>query len=210
MKNKCKKIAENMYQFPHWSRVSKTYSGAVNKVLRQIEKTRPFYNWRNGEINKKTLRETERKEALIKKCTEDGVVTIDVQLGEKYRGKSVEEARELFAEDETGLGAYEVGCILLADPDVLKSSDDLWLECAGDEFDDPDAGVRFGHAPIFVFFGGKVKFGAWLVRHADDFFGSASGFVPQKKLETGDVEPFDLSEVEIVYKGEKFRLVKEV
>ena len=171
MKNKCKKLSDDTYQFPHWSSVSETYSGAVNQVLRQIEKTRPFYNWEDGKINKNTLRETKRKEELIKKCTENGVVTLHVQLGEKYRGKSVEKARELFAEGETGLGAYEVGCILLADTNVLKSPYNLWIDCAGDESSDDCATTCFDHAPLFYFSGGEVKFDTKLVRDAYDDYG---------------------------------------
>lgn len=178
MTNKIKKLKDNTYQFQHWMKIDKTYSGAVVKMLAQIKATRPFYNWREGQIDEAHLRETPRKAAAIKKLTKKGIVTIEVQLGQKYKGRAVEDVRKSFAANEFGLGAYEMACILLADPDILKSYDDLWLDCPGDEFDVSGSSDRFGHAPFLGFSDGEVKFVAGHVSTAHGGFGSASATIP--------------------------------
>lgn len=194
-----KKISENKYSFPHWSKIDKTYSGAVLKVMEEIKKTRPFYNWRDGQIDEAHLRETPRKAEAMKQVTDKkGIVTIEVQLGDKYKGKSVEEARKAFNPNEFGLGAYEALCILLANPDILKSFDDLFLDCPGDEFDDPDSGVRFDRAPYLDYrsFPRKLFFDTSRVGGARKRFGALSGFVPEA-LETGTLEPFESSSLSL-------------
>lgn len=189
-----KQINQTTYSFPHWSKVAKTYSAAVQKRLDEIKATRPFYNWRDGQIDEQHLRETPQKAAGIKKLTKKGIVTIEVQLGSKYKGKSVHEARSLFQEGEFGLGAYEVTSILLANPDVLKSYDDLWIDCPGDEFSGSDA--RFDRAPYLRWSVGELRFGAPQVGAAGGRFGSASAFVPAAKLGTRTLEPFDFLNLE--------------
>lgn len=173
-----KKISENRYAFPHWSTVDTTYSGAVVKVLAAIKESRPFYNYRDGELDEQHLRERPEKIAGINQCTSKGIVTIDVQLGHKWKGVSVEQVRKLYTEGEYGLGAYEVGCILLASPELIQSSDDLFLDCPGDEFDNSYSDVRFGHAPVLYWHDGRLEFGAPQFGVADGRFGSASFFVP--------------------------------
>lgn len=175
---KPKELKNNTFTFPHWSKVAKTYSGAVQVVLDEIQATRPFYNWRAGQIDEAHLRETPRKVEGINNCTKKGVVTVQVQMGEKYKGKSVKEVRTMFDSNEFGLGAYEVCSILLAKPDLLKSYDDLWMDCPGDEFDDTDSVVRFAHAPCVSRNGGGVRFGTGRFVDADAHFGSASATLP--------------------------------
>lgn len=178
IQKQCKKISQDTYQFPHWSTIANTYAEAVLLVLEDIKSSRPFYNYREGNISEHTLRETERKQVGIKQATHNGIVTINVQLGEKYKGKSVEEVRKLFEVNEFGLGAYEIGCILLTEPDILNDNS-LWIDCAGDEFDAPAAAVRFDHAPYFDFSVGRVGFGTYWCGHAYGHYGSVSAFVPQ-------------------------------
>ncbi|HEY4500575.1 MAG TPA: hypothetical protein VJH25_02155, partial [Candidatus Paceibacterota bacterium] len=61
----------------------------------------------------------------------------------------------------------------------LQHYDDLWIDCAGDEFDDPVAVARFFRAPYFSWFDGKVGFGARWFGRVFEGYGSASAFVPQ-------------------------------
>ena len=77
-----------------------------------------------------------------------------------------------------GLGAFAVGCMLLTHPERLQHYDDLWVDCAGDEFS-PDADGAFGMAPYFYSSGGALKFDTYFVGHAHGHCGSASGFVSQ-------------------------------
>ena len=168
------------YTIPRWQAVAPTYPEAVQKVLDALEASRPFYNYRKNEIDGKHLRETERKKELMSKLTadRDDFITFHAQMGTQYTGKSVKEARELFGEKEFGLGAYEVGCILFAHADLLKSSDDLFIDCAGDEFHDPrNSGAPFDRAPIFFFLDDKLGFGTGWYSLADVYYGSATGFI---------------------------------
>ena len=65
-----------------------------------------------------------------------------------------------------------------SDPERLQHDDDLWIDCAGDEYDDPDDDVRFSYAPVFNFAFGGVGFEVgWFDAGGDDC-GSASGFLP--------------------------------
>lgn len=193
------KLKEDKYFIPHWKQIDATYSGAVQKILDAIKSTRPFYNWREGKIDESHLRQTDRK---IKAWEGKEYLSIDAQLGEKYKGKSVTTARKLMEANEFGLGWYEMGIILLTHPDVLTSYDDLWIDCPGDEFS-PDGDGEFSEAPSFGFSDGRLRTGAGDVDGASGYFGSASSFVPQP-LETGNIEPSESLSIESAIK-----LVKE-
>lgn len=198
-------------------KVKGSYAVNVQKALDAIESTRPFYNYRRkGSIDDKHLRRTERTakalDALYEAQKGDYIV-IGAQLGTKFKGASVTNARERFEDREFGLGAFEVACILLADPDTLKSYDDLWIDCAGDEFDVPDSDVRFGRAPFFNFDGGGVRFGAGAVGDALGDYGAASGLFPQSTLENRPLESFDDSSIEAAIKAVKeagYKVIKEM
>lgn len=172
---------DGMYLVPSWNRIADTYPKALQLVLDDLKKDRPFYNYRKGQIDDKHIRRsTNVPEAFT------------AQMGEKYKGVSVQIVRSMFDKDsEFLLGAYEVAVILLTHPDILKSYDDLWIDCAGDEFS-PGAGGDFSHAPCFGFNGGEVRFAAKHVGYASDHYGSASGFSPQP-LETGTLDAHESS-----------------
>jgi hypothetical protein len=62
----------------------------------------------------------------------------------------------------------------------LQDCWDLYIDCAGDEYDNPDDHCRFSRAPFFRFrSGGRVEFGAYWFDGASGRYGSASGFVSQ-------------------------------
>jgi hypothetical protein len=80
--------------------------------------------------------------------------------------------------NEFGLGAFAIGIMILTHPERLQHYDDLWIDCAGDEFA-PDADGVFSRSPYFEFDGGRVEFGSGWVDDAHDYCGSASGLVSQ-------------------------------
>jgi hypothetical protein len=80
--------------------------------------------------------------------------------------------------NECGLGAFAIGIMLLTHPERLQHYDDLWIDCAGDEFA-PDAGAGFSESPYFWFSGDGVGFDAFDVGFADVSYGSASVCLPQ-------------------------------
>lgn len=186
------------YVIPKVSSINKSYAHCVNKALNAIESTRPFHNWRKSEIIDEKLRRTDKTRKALEtlyKAQKGDYIVISAQLGEKYKGKSVDQAREHFEANEFGLGSFEVGCILLAHPDIIKSYADLFIDCAGDEFGHPDSDVRFDLAPSFRWHDGVLEFGFVWTDKADGNFGTASGsssgFFPQSNLETRDLNSFE-------------------
>lgn len=169
--------SDGNFLIPHWTLIAKTYNEAVEKVLALIAKSHPFYNWRKGKLGAEYLRETERKKEMLARY-KNKLFVIPAQTGKKYAGKSVETARKEFAENEVGLGAYEVGIIALTHPERFEKWDELDCDCPGDEYS-YDASDPFGRSPRFYFHGDGLRFGAGMVLRAFDNFGSASGFVPQ-------------------------------
>lgn len=177
-------LEDDKYLIPHWNLIGKTYPEAVQKVMDTIESTRPFYNWRKGQIDEQHIRQTGKKAKVWDTAGE--YLYIDAQFGEKYKGKSVQDARTAMKDDEMGLGAYEVLIVLLTHPELLKSFNDLWIDCPGDEFV-PGGGGVFACAPFVEFYGVGVRLGARVVSDGYDVYGSASGdcsavsaLVPQK------------------------------
>jgi len=79
---------------------------------------------------------------------------------------------------EFGLGAFAIGMMLLTHPERLQHYDDLWIDCAGDEYD-PDADGDFSRAPYFSFSGGGVEFAANWFDNANEDYGSALAFLSQ-------------------------------
>lgn len=172
--------AEGFFAIPHWSKVAPTYQAAVEKVLDLLAKAYGgrFTNYRKGELGPNQLRETSKKaramEALQQAQNAD-ILLVPAQFGLRHRGRSVRRARSVMNGSEFSLGAYEIGIMLLTHPDRLQNVDDLWLDCAGDEFS-PDADGDFRRAPVFEFRGGGLKFYTRWFSAANAYSGSASGF----------------------------------
>ena len=182
--------AEGWFAIPNvWkedSLLTGSYNDLVVQMLERIKKDRDgnFYNYREGQLGTDRLRQSARSEAAWKKISADqghpDILVIAAQFGITHRGRSVRRTREVMVDqNQFGLGAFAVGIMVLTHPNRLEHYDDLWIDCAGDEFDDPDADDRFDHAPYFKFNDGKVRFGAVRVGYADGSFGSASGVLPQ-------------------------------
>lgn len=173
------------FAIPKWQTIAPTYSEAVQKVLDAIKKARngKFYNYRDGQINEERLRQTTKTASVFQKLSDEqkdhDILVVPAQFGLHHRGRSVRRAREVFTGNELGLGAFAVGIMILTHAERLQNVDDLWIDCAGDEFDDHASVARFDHAPCFEFYGGQVKFAALWFVSAHARYGSASGFVPQ-------------------------------
>jgi len=178
--------AEGWFAIPKWQSMAPTYGEAVQKVLDMIKKTRDgnFVNYREGQLGLKRLRQTIKTVEIFEKFGDEqkdyDILVVPTQFGLRHRGRSTRRAREVFLTNEFGLGAFAVGIMLLTHPERLKHYDDLWIDCAGDEFDDPYAAVRFFHATCFEFHGDRVRFGAIWFADASAHYGSVSAFGPQR------------------------------
>jgi hypothetical protein len=162
------------------------YNDNVVDVLGRISRDRngKFYNYRDDQLGPDRLRQSAATEAAMRKLSEEqghpDILVIAAQFGKEHRGRSVPRALEVMIDQrQYGLGTFAIGVMLLTHPERLQHYDDLWIDCAGDEFDDPVSDVRFGHAPFFGVYDGEVWFGARLVGDAHGHFGSVSGFLPQ-------------------------------
>ena len=183
--------AEGWFAIPRWQSVVKhlpverqVYGEAVQIVLDQLEKAYKgkFKNWRKGELGPDQLRQSAKSAAAWEKIGQEqkdfDILLVPAQFGLRHRGRSVRRAREVMQADEFGLGAFAVGIMLLTHADRLKHYDDLWVDCAGDEFA-PGADGVFSFAPVFNFYADRLKFGTNWVGGASDGYGSVSAFLPQ-------------------------------
>jgi hypothetical protein len=171
--------AEAWFAIPRWQKIAKTYNKAVEQVLAVLGNTRDFVNWREGELGADRFRRREGTDEALAKFGSDDILLIPAQFGLRHRGKSVEDVRGNYQNGEFGLGAFEVACMLLTNPERLTKWDDLWIDCPGDEYDYPDDSDRWSSCPCFRFSGGELRFVARSVGSAYGFYGSASGFSSQ-------------------------------
>jgi hypothetical protein len=175
---------EGWFAIPRWEKVAPTYGEAVQKVLDLIKQTRSgaFYNYREGELGSNQLRQSAKSVSIFQKLGEEqkdqDILVVPAQFGIRHRGRSVRRAREVMNANECGLGAFAIGIMLLTHPERLKHYDDLWIDCAGDEFAPSPDGV-FSESPYFKFDDGRVGFGTGGVGSAGDGYGSASVCLPQ-------------------------------
>ncbi|MFA4872084.1 MAG: hypothetical protein WC610_03465 [Patescibacteria group bacterium] len=190
---KLPKHAEGWFAIPNWLKnpqifgstyFGSTYSEALLKVLKIIKQTRSgkFYNYREDQLDEKRLRQSARTQKFFLELSEvqgnPDILIVPAQFGLRHRGRSIRRAREVFLANEFGFGAFAVGIMLLTHPERLQNVNDLWVDCAGDEFA-PGADGCFDRAPCFGFSDGRLGFGASTVDDVVDDYGSASGFLPQ-------------------------------
>jgi hypothetical protein len=177
--------AEGWFAIPKWQTIAPTYGEAVQKVLDALKSARSgrFYNYHDGRVIIKRLRQSAKTEAVFQKlCLEQpdhDILVVAAQFGLRHRGRSVRRAREVMQANECGLGVFAIGIMILTHPERLSHHNNLWIDCSGDEFDDPDADGVFSNAPVFIFHDGQVKFDDHWVADANVYYGSASAFVPQ-------------------------------
>lgn len=178
--------AEGWFAIPRWMAIAPTYGEAVQKALDLISQTRDgkFYNYRQGQTGPEDLRQHAKTVKAFQELGDEqkghDILIVPCQFGIMHRGKSVRRVREVMNANQFGLGAFVVGTMLLTHPERLQHFDDLWIDCAGDEFS-PHADGSFDHAPFFFFLfnDGGVRFAAFDVSRFSENFGSASGFLPQ-------------------------------
>lgn len=160
------------------------YCEAVKLVIEKIAKSRKFRNWRKGQITTAQLRQTARTMRFIEQLEnkqEGDILIIAAQYGLRHRGKSVRRARRTFTGDEFGLGAFALGCMALVHPERYVRWEELETDCAGDEFADT-AGSAFSEVPVWCVDDGGFRFDSDGASKVDEYYGSASAFVPHTKL----------------------------
>jgi hypothetical protein len=185
---KVPRLGEKFFAIPNWVKKPElfgvTYGEALQKVLDLIKKTHDgkFVNHREGKLGPEYLRQSVCTTQFWNKLSEaqgnPDILIVAAQFGIRHRGKSVRRAREVFVGNEFGLGALAIGIMILTHPNRLAHYDDLWIDCAGDEYS-PGADGDFYCAPCLRFNGGLIRFGASRVGDYSVGCGSASGFLPE-------------------------------
>jgi len=177
--------AEGWFAIPRWQSVAKTYGEAVKKMLYLIKKQRKgkFFSWCESQLGPQYLRQHKRTAKKLKTLGHQqkgfAILVVAAQFGLNHRGRSVRRAREAFTANEFGLGAFEIGCMLLTHPERLRHYYNLWIDCAGDEYIYSDVG-DFSLAPHFCFiWDGRVEFSTRRFDRAVSHYGSASGFLAE-------------------------------
>lgn len=179
-----KNADDGWFAIPKWQSLAPTYGEAVQLVLNKLKETRngAFYNYREGELGPDQLRQSAKTASVFQKLAEDqngfDILVVAAQFGLRHRGRSIRRVREILLGNEFGLGAFAIGIMLLTHPERLAHYDDLWIDCAGDEFA-PLADGDFSGSPVFYFGDGELEFGACVVSGAYGNYGSVSGFLPQ-------------------------------
>ena len=175
-------IMEGNFAIPHWSLIASTYGEAVEKVMAAIASKRKVYNYREGQLGSNQLRETSRKAQMLQTLREEqkghGILVVAGQFGRLHAGQSVRRSRKVFTSKEFGFGAYEVAIMLLTHPERLTACENLWIDCAGDEYASKAGGVSSEY-PYWYFDGNKLRFSSGGVGYPSEYYGSASGCLPE-------------------------------
>ena len=169
--------------FPDIDNAAERYCKGIEMALGKIAESRAFRNWREGQIVPAQLRlnaNDVEKLVEIAKAQPGDILILALQLGRLHRGRSTRRARECFVANEYGLGSLSGASIALTHPERFVRSEELDMDLPGDEFDDPGDVARFARAPRLYFSDDRLKFGSRYVGSTLQYFGSASGFVPQQ------------------------------
>lgn len=157
----------------------KDYGVIVEAVLGLIGSSRPFHNYRKGELTERYIRLEARvreKLAQVEGETEDAVNVMPISFGNLYAGYSARNARETaLRANQLPLGSAQNGCLLLVMPDRLTNYNHLFIDCPADEYNWLADG-RWSRCPCFCFRDGELGFFAPEAHFASVSYGSAVGF----------------------------------
>ncbi|MDD5437978.1 MAG: hypothetical protein PHC70_02425 [Patescibacteria group bacterium] len=106
------------------------------------------------------------------------LLLVPAQFGLRHRGRSVRRVREIYLANEFGLGIFATCIMLLTDPERLEKYNDLWINCAGDEYK-PWGRRVWCHAPGWRYYSGCIQCCTGLDHEPRPFYGSATAFLPE-------------------------------
>ncbi len=175
--------AEGWFAIPRWEKLASVYGEAVDKMLATMRsERRRFQNYCEDRTGEEYLRQHAKTVKAFQKLIDEqkghDILIVPCQFGLRHRGRSVRRAHEVMNAAEFGLGAFAVGCMLLTHPERLQAYENLFVDCAGDEYS-PAADGDFSHAPLFRFDDDGVEFDTQWFDDANESYGSASAFLSQ-------------------------------
>ena len=157
---------------------------AVNLGIEKLGASRPFYNWRAGEITPDRFRRKARYvpmyEQLYATQPNSDLIVVGGQYGKFHGGQSMRRALERMQGQVSELpaGALEGVVMALANPTRYSKWEELDTDLPADEFR-PDDEAEFSRSPFLHFRGGRLGFGLLDVDKPNGIYGSVSLSVPQ-------------------------------
>ncbi|QQS20564.1 MAG: hypothetical protein IPL87_03255 [Candidatus Moraniibacteriota bacterium] len=117
----------------------RTYGEAVEEVLAMIvSKQRLLYNYSGSQLGAEHLTQHAKTAAMFQKLGDKqkgfDILVVPAHFSHHHKGRSVRRAREVFPDNEFGLGAFAIGIMLLTHPERGVDERYLHVICAGDEF----------------------------------------------------------------------------
>jgi len=167
---------------PRWRGTTPSYGEAIERIFYLIKQARNgnFHNEREGSLGNAHLRRTSKTakalEMLAEQQNDHNILVVPAQFGLHHWGKQVREARAAMDDYEFALGTFEISCMLLTHPKRLQNENDLWIDCAGDEFTTAANGT-FNYAPHFRYPFGRLVFDAFDDTNIYPYYGSPSVFL---------------------------------
>jgi hypothetical protein len=171
--------AEDWFAIPRWQKLGDSYNTAFVRLLAALSDTSGVENRRMEALGPDCLRQHERTVRMMDEvaATQMGdILVIPAQFGMRHRGRSVRRVRAVLRNHEFGLGAFAVCSMLLTHPERLVTTQDLCIECPGDEYRF-GATVVFKESPVFSVHNRRLEFNTAFVEYFYWGFGSASGFL---------------------------------
>jgi len=171
--------AEGWLVLPKPRFIASSYNKALEKTLNLLNKERSYFlNCLCGELNTKYLQLTQRTKNFLSHLSaksHDDLCFLQIQLGSRHIGKSARQAYFDFAENEFGLGPYEITIFLLSHSDWLSSSLDMGIDCIGCEYGPYKHG--FFKYVLFFYFHKILKLEERWCGCPDARFGAATSFL---------------------------------
>jgi hypothetical protein len=174
--------AECWFAVPRWQIVAETYPEAVRKIFSLLnQRGCRLFNYYESHLNRGEISRAEETAKAIDELfasQKNDILAVPCQLGMLHCGQSVRRALENREKNgEFGLGAFEMGCIILVHPQLLSIEKDLCLFCPGDEcIPEGEADITLG-VPFFCVFAGEMIFKVHWRDAAHGAMGQATGFL---------------------------------
>ncbi len=178
--------AEGWFAIAYWMAVASTYTTAVEQALK-IMQVRGILDKRDIDLGPEYLQQHERTVRRFRKLLRDQagqeILILPAQFGLYHRARSVRRVREIYTEQEFGMGAFAVANMLLTHPDRLADGQSLWVKCPGDKYS-PEGDEVFSNTPCFYSYQHTNESGISLctfsIRCHSVKDGPASGFLTGK------------------------------
>jgi len=175
--------AEGWAVIPKFAKVAENYHRAFGIVIDLIAADRQFEIWSKDKLTKKYLRLTEKTAKAHAKLDEQpgDFWVVPFQFGLRHGGRSVRRARVCFAENEFGLGVYEVAVLLLTHPNRTTGSQQFHVDCAGIEYAPYADGDFFARLSFYFYCYAFESLGLLYdsIDRAYKRYGSVSAFLAQ-------------------------------